>query len=162
MRSNTEPDMRFIVTIPAAAACLLMAGAAFAQTPAAPSATTTPSATTAPSSAAPSSTTAPAPAAAAAGPTVSDEELKKFADLAKQVKTIMDQHQPAITAATDPAAKAKEQSAMSGELQVAVTDAGFTVQRYNEIASAMQKDPSLVSRMQQVAAGGQPATTATP
>ncbi|HET9160452.1 MAG TPA: DUF4168 domain-containing protein [Caulobacteraceae bacterium] len=149
--------MRTMMTIPAAAACLLMAGAAFAQTPAQPPAP----ANTAASPAAPAAAAAPA---APAAPTANftDEELKKFIPLATQVKTIMDQHQPAITAATDPTAKVKEQNAMSGELQVAVTDAGLTVQRYNEIAQAMRSDPSLVTRMQQLAAAAQPATTATP
>ena len=133
----------FVVT---AAASLLMAGAAFAQAPA----QSTPAAKP---SDAPAAATAPAPAASANG-SVSDAELKKFAGLAKQVKGIMEQHQPAIAAAADPAAKSKEESSMSGELQSAVADAGFTVQRYNEIAQAMQKDPSLFQRMQQLSAGG--------
>lgn len=124
------------------AASLLVAGAAQAQAPAAP----------AKEQAAPAAAAAPA-----ASPTVSDDELKKFAKLAREVKSIMDQHEPKIAAAADADAKAKAQSAMSGELQVAVTDNGFTVQRYNEIAQAMQKDTALVSRMQQLAAGGQPA-----
>ncbi len=149
--------MRPILTITAAAS-LLMAGTALAQTPAqSPAAkpAEAPAATAAP---APS---ASAPAAAPATPTatVSDTELKKFGNLARDVKGIMDKHQPAIAAATDAAAKSKAESTMSGELQVAVTDAGFTVQRYNEIAQAMQKDPSLFARMQQLASGGQPATT---
>ena len=122
----------FVVT---AAASLLMAGAALAQAPA-------------------QSTPTAKPSDAAANASVSDAELKKFAGLAKQVKGIMEQHQPAIAAAADPAAKSKEESSMSGELQVAVTDAGFTVQRYNEIAQAMQKDPTLFQRMQQLSAGG--------
>jgi hypothetical protein len=122
-----------------AAASLLLAGQALAQTPAA-------------------SPQAPA-ASAAATTTVSDAELKKFANLAREVKAIMDRHQPTIAAAADPAAKSKAETTMSGELQVAVVDAGFTVQRYNEIATAMQKDQSLVTRMQQLAAGGQPATS---
>jgi len=133
----------FVIT---AAASLLMAGTAFAQTPAQSTPTAKP-------------TDAPAASAAAPAPTVSDAELKKFANLSRDVKGIMEKHQPAITAAADPAAKAKEESSMSGELQVAVTDAGFTVQRYNDIAQAMQKDPSLFARMQQLASGGQPATS---
>ena len=69
----------------------------------------------------------------------------------------MDSHQLRRSpGAADAAAKAKEESSMSGELQVAVTDAGFTIQRYNEIAKAMQTDINLVARMQQLAAA-QPA-----
>jgi hypothetical protein len=142
--------MRPIMMI-SAAACLLTAGAAFAQAPA--------QSTPAPSTPAAKPADAPAAAATPASPTVSDAELKRFAALGRSVKTIMDQHQPAIAAAADAAAKAKEESAMSGELQVAVTDAGFTVQRYNEIAQAMQKDASLFARMQQLAAGSQPAAS---
>jgi hypothetical protein len=138
--------MRPILAI-SAAASLMIAGAALAQTPAQSN-----PAPDAPAASAP----APAPAPSVA---VNDAELKRFATVGRSVKTIMDQHQPAIAAAADPAAKAKEESAMSGELQVAVTDAGFTVQRYNEIAQAMQKDPGLFARMQQLAAGGQPATS---
>lgn len=133
--------MRSILLI-SAAASMLLAGSALAQAQA-PAA-------------------APAPSAGAASMTVSDPELKRFGELARQVKTITDTHQPTIAAAADAAAKSKAESAMSGELQVAVTDAGFTVQRFNEIAVAMQKDPTLVTRMQQLASGGQPATTATP
>jgi len=137
--------MRPIFAI-SAAASLMMAGAAFAQTPA----QSTPAA---------KPTDAPAASATAPSVAVSDAELKKFANLSRDVKGIMDKHQPNITGAADAAAKAKAESTMSGELQVAVTDAGFTVQRYNEIAQAMQKDPSLFTRMQQLAAGGQPATS---
>jgi hypothetical protein len=130
--------MRPILMI-SAAASLLIAGQSLAQTPA-------------PAPEAPAAT-------ATASTTVSDAELKKFAGLARDIKTIMDRHQPTIAAAADPAAKSKAETAMSGELQVAVIDAGFTVQRYNEIATAMQKDASLLTRMQQLASGGQPATT---
>jgi hypothetical protein len=137
--------MRPIFAITAAAS-LMMAGAAFAQAPAQTTATDKP-------------TDAPAASGAAASVAVSDAELKKFANLSRDVKGIMEKHQPAITAAADPAAKAKEESSMSGELQVAVTDAGFTVQRYNDIAQAMQRDPSLFTRMQQLAAGGQPSAS---
>jgi hypothetical protein len=132
--------MRPILMI-SAAASLLLAGQALAQTPA-------------PAAEAPA-------ASASASTTVSDAELKKFAGLAREIKAIMDRHQPTIAAAADPAAKSKAETAMSGELQVAVVDAGFTVQRYNEIATAMQKDTSLLTRMQQLASGGQPATSST-
>src|SRR5689334_20910940 len=119
------------VLMTVAAAALFAAGAAQAQAPAA----------------------AAAPATQAAAPaTVSDAELTKFGKLAREIKSIMDKHQPNITAATDADGKAKAQSAMTGEMQVAVIDSGFTVDRYNEIATAMQKDPSLVTRMQQLAA----------
>lgn len=129
------------------AVSLLAAGQAFAQ-------------------AAPQSDAAAAnpPAAAAEAPaagsvSVSDDELKRFAEVAAQAKKIMSDYQPKIAAAADDAAKAKAQSDMSGELQVAVTDKGFTVQRYNEIATAMQKDQGLLQRMQQLAAGPSSSTT---
>jgi hypothetical protein len=138
--------MRPILMI-SAAASLLIAGQALAQTPAQSTPTAKPTDAPAATAAAPASTT------------VSDVELKRFAGLARDVKSIMDRHQPTIAGAADAAAKAKAETAMSGELQVAVMEAGFTVQRYNEIAGAMQKDQSLVTRMQQLAAGGQPASS---
>ena len=152
------------------AASLLTAGAALAQQPATPATPATPAQPASPgaTSATPATPATPAqPAAPAASAQaqssvqVSDDELKRFADLAKSVKQIMADHQTKIAAAADPAAKTKAEADMSGELQVAVTDKGFTVSRYNEIAGAMQKDPTLVTRMQQLASGGQPATTST-
>ena len=133
-------------------ATLLMAGEALAQDAGA-------TAAQAPAANANANAQAAAPAAAASKVTVTDDELKRFAAIAIQTRDIMANHQPKIAAATDAAAKSKAEAAMSGELQVAVTDRGFTIQRYNEIATAMQTDQALVARMQQVAAGG-PAASA--
>lgn len=128
------------VLMTAAAAAMLTAGLAQAQTPA-------PAAPAAPAA-------APAPAAS-----VSDAELTRFGKLARDIKGIMDKHRPNIAGAADAEAKAKAQSAMTGEMQVAVLDNGFSVDRYNEIATAMQKDPTLLTRMQQLAAAKPAATT---
>jgi hypothetical protein len=153
------------------AASLLMAGNALAQEPASPATPATPATPAQPADpgAAPATRATPATPAEPAAPAASaqaqsslqinDDELKRFATLAKSVKQIMAENQAKIAAAADAAAKSKAEAAMSGELQVAVTDNGFTVSRYNEIASAMQKDPTLVTRMQQLAAGGQRSTT---
>ena len=156
------------------AASLLTAGAALAQQPASPATPATPATPAQPADpgAAPATRATPATPATPAEPAapaasaqaqsslqISDDELKRFAALAQSVKQIMADNQAKIAATTDAASKTKAEAAMSGELQVAVTDKGFTVSRYNEIAGAMQKDPTLVTRMQQLASGGQRPTT---
>ncbi|CAN5348239.1 hypothetical protein BH11PSE2_BH11PSE2_10600 [soil metagenome] len=125
----------------ATAATMILSGAAMAQEPATPAAPAAPAAPAKPSVA------------------VTDAELKKFAAAAAETKRIADEYQPKIAAAAaDPAAKAKAEGEMSGQMQVAVTDQGFSVQRYNEIATAMQTDKDLVARLTVASAAATPGT----
>lgn len=122
----------------ASAATLMLSASAFAQTPAAPAAP-----------------------AAQASVTVSDAELAKFAAAAADAKRIMAERQPAIAAAADAAAKAKIEADMGSEMSVSVIDRGLTVKRYNEIATAMQGDRALFTRLYQMQNGIDP-SAATP
>jgi len=99
------------------------------------------------------------PAAAAAPVTVDDAELKKFVAAANDARKVMTEHQAKVTAAADEAAKAKAQADMTAALTQTVSAQGFTVQRYNEIATAAQVDKALADRIVQAASSTAPAAS---
>lgn len=136
-------------------AALLFGGAAItpalAQQAAAPAQTPAPATTPAPSTAAPAATPAPGGPAAAAT-TFTDAELVGFANAAIEADKI--QKDAAI-------APAEKQTKMLAAVQAQ----GLEPTRYNEIAQATRADPSLVTKIQQLAAasaGAKAPTTATP
>ena len=142
-------------------AALLFGGAAItpamAQQAAAPAQTPAPATATAPSAApAPGASTAtpstPGAAATAAPATFTDAELVGFANAAIEADKI--QKDAAI-------APAEKQTKMLAAVQAQ----GLEPMRYNEIAQATRADPSLVTKIQELAAASAAAkapATATP
>ena len=142
-------------------AALLFGGAAItpavAQQAAAPAQTPAPATTTAPSAApAPGASTAtpstPGAAATAAPATFTDAELVGFANAAIEADKI--QKDAAI-------APAEKQTKMLAAVQAQ----GLEPTRYNEIAQATRADPSLVTKIQELASASAAAkapATATP
>ena len=126
--------------------------AAPAQTPA-PATTTSPSATPAPGASTSTATPSTPGAAATAAPAIfTDAELVGFANAAIEADKI--QKDAAI-------APAEKQTKMLAAVQAQ----GLEPTRYNEIAQATRTDPSLVSKIQELAAASAAAkapATATP
>lgn len=109
---------------------------------------------------------APAPVAAptAATPvTLTDQELARFTAATKVVQTIMAEHQPKIAAAEGAEAQDAARAKMSTDLGAGVAQHGFTVQRYNEIATAARTDQALAARIAEASrsagASGAPASS---
>ena len=131
--------MKFRNSTLIAAAALLAAPAAFAQT-----AQTSPAPATSPQ-------TEPAPGTSGAGTaataTVSESEVTQFATAALAVSKIRQ----------DAAVPDAEKNTKS---VAAITATGLTAARFNEIAQAMQGDPALNKRIQDAAAKQAPAAGA--
>jgi hypothetical protein len=132
--------MKFRNSTLIAAAAMLAAPAAFAQTT-----QTSPAPPTTPPEAAPAPGTSGAGTAATA--TVTDAEVTQFATAALAVGKI---RQDAAVAEPDKNAKSVE----------AITASGLTAARFNEIAQSMQADPALNKRIQDAAAKQTPAAGA--
>jgi len=125
--------------------------AAPAQTPA-PATTPAPSATPAPGASTPTAPSTPGAAATAAPATFTDAELVGFANAAIEADKI--QKDATI-------APAEKQTKMLAAVQAQ----GLEPTRYNEIAQATRTDPSLVTKIQELASASAAAkapATATP
>jgi hypothetical protein len=133
--------MKFRNSTLIAAAALLAAPAAFAQTTQTSPAPAEPAAPAAPVAPAPGGTTG---AGAAATATVNETEVSQFATAALAIGKI---RQDAAVPDADKNTKSV----------AAITTAGLTPVRFNEIAQAMQGDPVLNKRIQEAAAKQQPA-----
>ena len=107
----------------------------------------------APSALAQTAQTSPAPAASptasATATAVTDAEVTQFAAAGLAATK--------INADTSIAADAK-----NAQIVAAITAAGLTAERFNQIGQAMQADPALNKRIQTEAAKLQPAAAATP
>lgn len=88
-----------------------------------------------------------AQASVAAQASFSDDEVKKVAALAADVKALNATHQPKISAAADATAKAAAQKDLDTAIQGSLAKNGLTVDRYNEIARAAQADQALAARI---------------
>lgn len=130
----------------ASAAALTLAGPAFAQDAAQPSAATQPAQATA------------APAGAAV---VSDTEVRQVAALAADVRKLNEAAQPKLSAAADATAKETVQKDLDTSIQAALTKHGITIDRYNEIASAASSDKTLAARISAANTGSATSASAT-
>lgn len=87
----------------------------------------------------PSATTPPAAAAAS----ISDQELRTFADAAVEVKKINDNYRPRYRAADTAAAKQQVQKEATEKMAEAVQSKGLSVDKYNQIVRVAQADPQV-------------------
>ncbi len=89
-----------------------------------------------------------------AGVQVSDTDLMQFANAMQAVNDIRDQYSQRIEAA-DSQDQAQQLQQEAGErMTMAVQDTGMTVDQYNEIAVALQGDPQLMQRLEQLLMDG--------
>lgn len=110
---------------------------------------------------APAAATAASKASAAVEPAmkpVSDKELQRFARAAREVFRIRQAYAPKVQAASSEMNARDFIVAAEREMGNAIRHEGLTVERYNEILRAAQRDSALAGRIQALvdkAAAGQ-------
>lgn len=85
------------------------------------------------------------------GPKPSQSELKHFVDAALDVQSIAKQAQPQIQAAKDSSQRVKIQKTAEKKMEAAVKTHHLSLHRYQQIAMAMQADPSIRDKVKKLA-----------
>jgi hypothetical protein len=122
--------------IPAATALMVVSGSALAQ-----GAETTP-----PQS--PPANQTPSPEQLSTAP-VSDTEIEQFAAAALEVQTLHNQVAPKLEQAADPEELARLREETEREMRWAIEETGLTVQRYQDIFVAFQRDPEINAKVRE-------------
>lgn len=115
---------------------------ATATTQAAPAATQTP----APAD----STRAPSAAGATASQDVSDEKLQKFVASAQQVAVMSQQYSQQLQGVQDQAAQQQLMQQANQKMVQTVQANGLSVQEFNDLSEAVDRDPALQERAQRL------------
>lgn len=98
-----------------------------------------------------------APSAQPAAPTTtptpaySDAQLERFVSASRKVAMISQEYTPKLQASSDEATKNKVFKEADEKMVKAVHDEGMTVDQFNGINMALQRDPALVKRVQEAA-----------
>lgn len=96
-------------------------------------------------------------------PAVSDQKIEAFAVAYLQVDKIRQEYSAKIGATSDATAKQQLQTEASKQMVQAVqTSPGMSVDEYNAILTAAQKDPALVKRVQDKIQKSEPAEQSAP
>jgi hypothetical protein len=98
--------------------------------------------------------TAPAPSQAAPQ-SVSDADIESFAHAAQKVQAVATKYQGQLQSAGSDADKANIAKEEQQEMIGAIQGEGLTVERYQQVAEAVQKDPDLWNKVKQHLEGGQ-------
>lgn len=92
----------------------------------------------------------PAPGEMAPAADVTDTELTQFANAMQAVNEIRNQYSQRIETSEDQNEAQQLQQEAGERMTMAVQDAGMSVDEYNEIAVALQSDPQLMQRLEQL------------
>lgn len=84
----------------------------------------------------------------AAADNITQGELETFAMASLEVQRISQSYQPRMESAEDAAQKKAVQQEAIEEMTAAVRDSGMSVQKYNQIATAVRSNPGLASQVQ--------------
>ena len=84
-------------------------------------------------------------------PDYSNAQLESFVSASRKIAMISQEYSPKLQAATDDTAKKKVFEEADDKMVKAVHDEGMTVDQFNGINQALQQDPKLVSRVQELA-----------
>nr|WP_298410709.1 DUF4168 domain-containing protein [uncultured Halomonas sp.] len=99
------------------------------------------------------------PAAQQSQPTAqdfSDEQLQQFADTSEEIAKISQEYTQRLQEAGDDQAKQQDIRMEANEKMVGVVeDSGLDVETFNSIGQAIQQDPELMKRVQDMAQNGQ-------
>ncbi|WP_048305931.1 DUF4168 domain-containing protein [Halomonas sp. PR-M31] len=99
------------------------------------------------------------PAAQQSQPTAqdfSDEQLQQFADTSEEIAKISQEYTQRLQEAGDDQAKQQDIRMEANEKMVGVVeDSGLDVETFNAIGQAIQQDPELMKRVQDMAQNGQ-------
>lgn len=93
---------------------------------------------------------APAAAQPDAGPAPTSAELQQFANAASSVLDIRKATEPKLAAAKDANARTQLQESAEKQMEAAVQQQHLTVQRYQQIAMAVQTDSSVRAKVIQL------------
>jgi len=91
------------------------------------------------------------PPIASPAPDYSNAQLESFVNASRKIAMISQEYSPCLQAATDEASKRKVFEEADGKMVKAVHDEGMTVDQFNGINQALQQDPKLVNRVQELA-----------
>jgi len=83
-------------------------------------------------------------------PDYSDAQLKRFVSASQKVAMISQEYTPKLEAAKDDTGKKKVFEEADKKMVEAVHNEGMTVDQFNGINQALQQDPKLVQRVQEM------------
>lgn len=94
---------------------------------------------------------AQAPVTQQAPANYSDAQLEKFVSASKQVAVISQEYTPKLQSSTDEATRQKVYQEADEKMVGVVRKEGMTVEEFNGINQAIQQDPALMERVQNIA-----------
>lgn len=94
------------------------------------------------------------PQAAAAAQDFSDAQLQQFADASKEIAVISQEYTKQLQAAEGDEAQQAVRKEANDEMVKAVENSGLEVNTFNAIGQAIQQDPELMQRVQEMAKAG--------
>ncbi|GGY00013.1 hypothetical protein GCM10007160_29540 [Litchfieldella qijiaojingensis] len=81
----------------------------------------------------------------------SDEQLQQFADASQEIAVISQEYTERLQAAEDEASQQEIRMEANDEMVKVVEGSGLDVETFNAIGHAIQQDPELMQRVQQMA-----------
>lgn len=94
------------------------------------------------------------PQAAASAQDFSDAQLQQFADASKEIAAISQEYTQQLQAAEGDEAQQSVRKEANDEMVQAVQDSGLEVDTFNAIGQAIQQNPELMQRVQEMANTG--------
>ena len=91
------------------------------------------------------------PQAAAPAMDFSDDQLQQFADASQEIAVISQEYTERLHAAEDEAAQQEVRMEANDKMVEVVEDSGLDVDTFNAIGQAIQQDPELMQRVQEMA-----------
>lgn len=91
------------------------------------------------------------PQATAPAQDFSDQQLQQFADASQEIAVISQEYTQQLQSAEDEQAQQDVRQEANDEMVKAVQDSGLEVDTFNAIGQAIQQDPELMQRVQEMA-----------
>lgn len=91
------------------------------------------------------------PQATAPAQDFSDQQLQQFADASQEIAVISQEYTQQLQSAEDEQAQQDVRQKANDEMVKAVQDSGLEVDTFNAIGQAIQQDPELMQRVQEMA-----------
>lgn len=82
-----------------------------------------------------------------------DEQLQKFADASQEIAVISQEYTERLQNEQDQAAQQELRMEANEKMVAVVEESGLTVETFNAIGQAIQQDPELMKRVQEMAQG---------
>ncbi|MYL23212.1 DUF4168 domain-containing protein [Halomonas alkaliantarctica] len=81
----------------------------------------------------------------------SDEQLQQFADASQEIAVVSQEYTERLQAAEGEQAQQEVRSEANDEMIQIVEDSGLDVETFNAIGQAIQQDPEMMQRVQEMA-----------